>query len=165
MKQSIITSLIFIIIIGSLISLTVKINNNENKLNYLEQSNSSKIIQKSIANGIIKFTTKKFTGNIGSKSEGDKICNNEFSNYKFCTEEALNKLGGELPDPLKYVNPFVGGWIHSENNNCQNWQSESENERAGRVYVSGSTVQRWWYYSPQDKTCNTKLPLCCYKTK
>lgn len=116
----------------------------------------------------IKFTPESYRGDFAKteRQTGDKICNSIYPGYHFCTAQVLNLAGGNLPDPIKYSNPFVGGWVNSGQEprlNCENWQSSSSETKGGRFYANGSTASRWWIISDSDRACDTVLPLCCYR--
>ncbi len=113
----------------------------------------------------LKFTTARSSGNLTGLKGANAKCAAEYPGYRFCTTAGLNAAGGSLPDPLNFVNPFVGGWIQDDQAptyNCNNWSTNDSDTHGGRLFVSGSTVSRWWLYRDGDQTCNTSLPLCCY---
>lgn len=114
----------------------------------------------------LKFTTAKYSGNLGGADKADAACNTEYPGYHFCTEAVINAAGGSLPDSVAYANPFEGGWVNPQDptrGSCNSWQSESSSDKGSRFYANGSTASRWWIMSELDKSCDTPLPLCCYK--
>ena len=126
----------------------------------------------------IKFTSTLFRGDFvnqatgangtGQLKNGDDICNAAYPGYRFCDTATLNAAGGSLPDPIAYANPFIGGWANvstafSADKNCNDWHSASEDLKGTRFYANGSTASRWWILPDLDKSCDTLLPLCCYK--
>lgn len=129
----------------------------------------SRVEPSASSNFSIKFTAARYPGNFAESDPqaGNAICNTTYPGYSFCDSAILDAAGGSLPDPIAYINPFIGGWINIDAKdpslNCDYWRSADPDKKGSRLFANGSTASRWWILSERDKSCNTELPLCCYK--
>ena len=125
-------------------------------------------IEKTFGAPILKFTAGAYMGRELSPEQADTICGTEYPGYEFCTASRIYHLGGELPDPITYASPFIGGWVNVDDvastslgPNC--WGKEDETAKGTRLYVPGSTASRWWTLEEGTATCSRSYPICCVR--
>ncbi len=114
-------------------------------------------------NPFFKFTATTWTGDLGGNAGASQKCAQEFPGYTFCSWENISQAGGNLPDPITYANPFLGGWVDSQQKTgtCDAWQSQKETDKGGKLFANGSTASRWWVHQPGYQECNRPQPICC----